>query len=119
MNSRVGKLLVLNCGVMKIVSSVSLSSSLSLSIPPSPPHTYTRTHTYTQLIIEDEVALTFGCSSFMEREEWTKAFNIFKKMAPPIGGQNTLTINGKPGNSSSVAMVTHRKLWVVLVLIFC
>ena len=95
---------------------LTLSSSLSLSIPLSYTLTYTRTHTYThlhthvhthtcthahmhtctQLIIGDEVALTFGCASFMEREEWTKAFNIFKKMAPPIGGQNTPTMNGKP-----------------------
>ena len=46
-----------------------------------------------QLLIREGVAFTFGCTSFMEREEWTKAFNVFKKMAPPIGGRTTPTDN--------------------------
>jgi hypothetical protein len=36
-----------------------------------------------QLLVSDEVVLTFGCSSFMEREEWTNAFGAFRKMALP------------------------------------
>lgn len=37
-----------------------------------------------QLLVGEEVVLTLGCSSFMEREEWTNAFDVFKKMALPV-----------------------------------
>ena len=47
----------------------SLSLSLSLSLP--------------QLLVGDEVVLTFGCSSVSEREEWMKAFDVFRQIALP------------------------------------
>ena len=37
-----------------------------------------------QLLVADEVVLTFGCSSVKDREEWMTAFNVFRKMALPV-----------------------------------
>ena len=60
------------------------SPPLSLSHP----HTHTHTHacTPTQLVMGDEAVLTFGCSTFIEREEWTEAFRILNQMAPAFVG---------------------------------
>ena len=30
----------------------------------------------------DEAVLTFGCGTFIEREEWTEAFRILNQLAP-------------------------------------
>ena len=44
--------------------------------------------------------LTLGCSSFMEREEWTNAFGIFKKMALPVKTAQTVAEHPSPQPSS-------------------
>jgi hypothetical protein len=63
-----------------------------------------------QLLVSDEVVLTFGCSSFMEREEWTNAFGAFRKMAlpgtehPPL--QATPSTSGKCHGHPSVIPIS-------------
>lgn len=75
------KLHFLRVTVIMCVDTQNLTlSSLPLPPPslssPSPP-------SLLQLLVGDEVVLTFACSSAAERDEWTSAFDIFRQMALP------------------------------------
>ena len=62
-----------------------LLTSLSLT------HTLSLSHTLsTQLLVADEVVLTFGCASVKDREEWMAAFDVFRKMALPVSEHSAL-----------------------------
>ena len=67
-----------------------LLASLSLSLPSS--------SLSPQLVMGDEAVLTFGCSTFIEREEWTEAFRILNQLAPAFIGSDMSSRTPVKGN---------------------
>ena len=65
---------------VNLLSNCVFTTSLSLS------------HTHTQLVMGEEAVLTFGCGTFIEREEWTEAFRILNQLAPAFVGSQLATM---------------------------
>lgn len=46
----------------------------------------------------DEAVLTFGCGTFIEREEWTEAFRILNQLAPAFVSSELTAMTPIKGN---------------------
>lgn len=53
------------------------------------------------------MVLTFGCSSSREREDWTNAFDIFRKMALPVVGHPALQAAASTDGRLHVCVQQH------------
>jgi hypothetical protein len=63
-----------------------------------------------QLLVADEVVLTFGCASVKDREEWMTAFDVFRKMALPVSEHPVLQAsitNGRGLPLVAATILTH------------
>jgi hypothetical protein len=65
-----------------------------------------------QLLVADEVVLTFGCASVKDREEWMTAFDVFRKMALPVSEHPVLqaSITNEKNFFSVFLSKTHSSL---------
>jgi hypothetical protein len=56
-------------------------------------------------VMGDEAVLTFGCSTFIEREEWTEAFRILNQLAPAFVGSEMSGRTPVKGNLHNYALI--------------